>query len=324
MTQLSPELFLNKINGFSKESKELIDNSVETYNDGMSFSKVVSSVDTTEINEKFVSTVRESDPKKTPEGAQIAASASYTGYTTIVTPLPKTTDSITYSYEYMKGKLDSTQKIEKEYMFDVRKVVKGLYNDVNVEFFSLMNNGFTTTLSPDSEILYSAAHKFTDDLPTVTFDNLLAAAVPTVDVLDNLQERAGAFVDPGGIPMSLNPQKLVVKRGGKAFREFKKIIMPERYQPALLSGTNDGVNIYEGEYTMVETPYIATSNEYHFMENYEMSTLRNPLYLGFHDRPTIHSSKEYTDTMTHITGFVTYYKRAVVNIPIGMYGSVGA
>ncbi|MCP3683065.1 MAG: hypothetical protein GY861_10275 [bacterium] len=324
MTQLSRPNFLGFINGYTKETKELIDNSVELNNDRQAYAFIVDSTDTTEINEKFVSTVRDSNPQKTAEGQKVGASDSYTGFETVVTPLDKTTDSTEWSFEYYQGKRDWSQRIEQEFDRDVKSKMWGMYNEVNGEVYSLINEGFTTTLSPDREVLYSAAHKFTDDLPGKTFDNLMPAVAPSTDVLADLQERSGEFVDVGDRPMSLNPRKLVVKRGGKAFREFHKIIQPERYQPVNISGANNGVNIYEGEYQMVETPYVATSTEYHFMEDYSNSVLSHPLYLGFHQRPTIYGQDEYIDSLTYKTVYVSYYKRAVKNIPIGMYGSVGA
>jgi hypothetical protein len=40
-------------------------------NDRQAYAQVVNAMDTTEINEKFVSTVRLSDPQKTPEGQNV-------------------------------------------------------------------------------------------------------------------------------------------------------------------------------------------------------------------------------------------------------------
>jgi hypothetical protein len=215
--------------------------------------------------------------------------------------------------------------IEKEYMNDTKSMMWGLWNEVNVQFFELLNNGFTTTLSPDGEILFSAAHFFTADLPVAgfnIFDNLLPAAAPSLDVLADVEQRAGAFTDVGGRPMSLNPRKILVKRGGKAYREFKKILFPDRYAPIVISGTNNGVNIYEGEYTLIEVPYITSNTAYYIMEDYNNSMLTNPLYLGFHQRPTIYGIEDRVDTLTHQITYVSYYKTGVINIPIGMYGSV--
>lgn len=304
------------INDLTKETKMLIDNSVELNNDRQAYAAMVNAVDTTEINEKFVSTVRDSNPQTTPEGQNVGASNSYEGYTVILSPHDKTTDSILYSFEYTQGKRDETQKIMQEYNQDARSKMWGLYNDVNVKFFSLFNNGFTTTLSPDGEILFSAAHKFTDNIPAVTFDNLLAAAAPSLDVLAEVEQRAGAFVDLGGRPMSLNPKCILVKRGGKAFREFKKILFPDRYQPIVISGTNNGVNIYEGEYKLIECPYITSSTAYFITEDYNNSMLKNPMYLGFHQRPTIYGYDDHVGTLTHEITYVSYYKTGVINIPI--------
>ncbi len=328
MALLSAPNFLQFINDYTKATKELIDNSVETMNDRQCYSYVVNAEDTTEENERFVSTVRLSDPKKTPEGQKVWASDSFTGYETIIKPLDKTTDSIQYSFEYEQGKRDDTQRIEQEYINDYKSMMRGLYNDINVEFFSLLNNGFASaganaTLSPDLEIFFSQNHKFTDDVPGVTFDNLMPAVAPSLDVLADLEERAGAFVDLGGRPMSLNPRIILVKRWGKAYREWKKILFPDRYQPTQITWAN-GVNIYEGEYTLVECPYITSSTAYYFMEDYNNSVLSHPLYLGFHQRPTIYGSDNYVDTLTHKITYVSRYKVWVKNIPIGMYASEGA
>ena len=325
--RLSGPHFLEFINGLTKETKELIDNSVETMNDRQCYSLVTQAEDTTEIDEKFVSTVRTGKPQATPEGQKIGSSESFEGYTTIISPLDKETDSIVYSFEYEQGKRDDTQKITMEYNRDVRSKMRGLYNEVNVNFFSLINKGFASagvdaTLSPDSEILFSAAHKFIDQEPTATFDNLMPAVAPSLEVLADLEERAWAFVDVWGRPMSLNPRTILVKRWGKAFREFKKILFPDRYAPREITGAN-GVNIYEGEYTLIECPYIESSTAYYFMEDYSNSVITDPLYLGFHQRPTIYGSDDYVDSLTHQISMVSYYKVWVRNVPIGLYGSEG-
>jgi len=329
--QLSAPNFLSFINGLTKETKELYDNSVELNNDRQAYSKVARVMDTNEINEKFVSTVRLSAPQKTPEGQNVGASDSFEGYTVIVSPHDKTTDSLTYSFEYKEGKRDDTQKIIQEYDTNSRDMMWGLYNEINVQFFELLNNGFASawvnaTLSPDGEILFSAAHTFTADLPATgnnVFDNLLPAVAPSLDVLADVQERSGAFKDVGGRPMSLNPRIILVKRGGKAFREFSKIINPNRYAPTQITGSN-GVNIYELEYTLIECPFITSGTAYYIMEDYNNSVLKNPLYLGFHQRPTIYGMEDRVDTLTHQTTYVSYYKTWVINIPIGLYGSEGA
>lgn len=323
---LSSPNFLSYINGLTKETKELFDNSVEVQNNRQAYSLVVDAIDTTEINEKFVSTVRFANPSKTGEGQAVGASDSYTGFTTIISPLDKTTDSITYSFEYEQGKRDDTQKILQEYNADARSMMWGMYNDINVEFFGLLNDGFTTTLAPDGELLFSTTHIFTADLPATgnnVFDNLLPAVAPSLDVIADVEQRAGAFKDVGGRPMPLNPRIILVKKGGKAYREFKKILFPDRYSPIALTGAN-GVNIYEGEYKLIETPYITSNTAYYFMEDYNNSVLKNPLYLAFHQRPTIYGMDDYVDTLTHKITYVSYYKVGVRNIPIGLYGSVGA
>ncbi len=324
----------------TKATKELFDNSAELLNVREDYNLVCQAGSTTEQNEKFVSTVRDGAAKKTPEGTQTGTMNTYSGYSTIISMEDKVVSGRGYTYEYRMGRMDSTEKFAEDYLADSMKNVRSIYNVINKDFFSLLNNGFTSTLSADpTKLLFATDHNFTPDVdladPLNQFDNLMPAVAPSTDVLDDLYERVGSFTDIEGIPMIFDVNKLFVKKGGKAAREWKKILGikgSDQYQANFISSTwtggtnNNGINIYMGMdgIQLIETPYITSNTAYYFMPDYDMDGIENPLYLSYMQRPTLYADFRDVDTFTDTVKFVSYYKKWIKNIPIGLYGSQGA
>lgn len=324
------QLFLD----VTKSTKELFDNSAELLNVREHYNLICQAESTTEQNEKFVSTVRDGAARNVPEGTQTPMMNTYQGYETIIGMKDKAVTGKWYTYEYWMGRMDSTEKFQEDYLADSLKNIRSIYNLINRDFFSLLNNGFTTTLTPNpTKTLFATDHNFTDDVdvndPNNQFDNLLPPVSPSTAVLDDLYERVGEFTDIEWIPMLFNINKLFVKKGGSASREWKKILGikgSDQYQANLISGTNNGINIYMGadDMQLIETPYISSGTAYYFSPDYSMEDLTNPLYIAYMERPTLYADFRDVDTFSDTVKFVSYYKTGVRNIPIGLYGSAGA
>lgn len=327
---LSNPNFLALINEVTKATKELIDNSQETMAIKQDFAKFVKAEATTEQDEKFVSTVTLGTPKKTPEWSEVAKNSTAEWHTTIISMLPKTTLSDIYSYEYYKGKQDATQKIEQEFANNTKRKVQSMWNEMNMEAYKILNDGFNPAaqyLSPDLEPVFSTQHFFTSELPVSgsnAFDNVLSAAAPSLDVLKEVERRSGAFVDPEGRPMPVSPKRILVKLWSKAAHEWKQLFFGEGYRTNTLVGIN-GTNIYtNGEYTVVESPYITSNTAYYFLSDFDMGMIDNPFYMWVMDFPTIYGEEDSVNTLTRQITYVSYYKLGLKNIPIGVYGSLGA
>lgn len=327
MAILSNPNFLSLINGLTKSTKELYDNSVETMAIKQDFAKFVPATATTEQDEKFVSTVTLGTPAKTAEWSEVAKNSTAVWFETIISMLPKTTLSQIYSYEYYKWKQDATQKIEQEFAFNTRRIMNSMWNEMNVEAFKMLNDGFNPAaqyLSPDLQPVFSASHLFTDEAPTATWSNLLPNVAPSLAVLRDVEQRMWSFVDVEGRPMPMTSKKIMCKLGWSAGHFWKQIFFGENYRTNVLTG-NNGMNIYtNGEYSVVETPYITSDTAYYFMPEFDDGLIMNPFYLGVMDFPTIYGEEDSVNTLTKQISHVSYYKVGLKNIPMWVYGSLGA
>lgn len=327
MSQLSNPEFLSLINGLTKATKELIDNSVETTTTRQDFAKFVSATPTTEQDEKFVSTVSLWSPAKTPEGQNVAKANSAKWHETIIGMLDKTTYSSIYSYEFFKGRMDATQKIEQEFVTNTRRHMNSMRQEMNREAYKILNLGFSAAspyLSPDLEAVFSANHTFSDS-SSATFSNLLAAQAPSLEVLREVEKRLWAFTDAEWLQMPLaKTKKIICKMWGSAAHFWKQIFFGQNYRTATLTG-NNWVNIYNnGEYEVVESAYITSDTAYYFQTDYSEWLIDNPCYLWVIDFPTIYWEETNVNNMTTTVSYVSYYKVGMKNIPIGLYGSLWA
>ncbi len=314
-------------NWYTKATKQVIDNTSE-YPMGKSDFAVLSRVeDTTEITERFVSITGLSVAEDVAEGSKIPQGKSAKGFVTELSPI-KQAVSLDYTREYMKGVMDNTQKLEKQYQVDVRDRLSAVYNKLNTTVFELINKGFTDTLSPDGELLFSANHLLSPE-SAIEFDNLLPAAAPSVEVLDEVEKRSRGFVDAIGRPMPFNTKRILVKDGGKAHQKWKKILgdnVSLQYKPTKIDAINEGVNQQLGNgRQIIPSVYVESDTAYYFMADFDSQMMVNPIYTGFHQRPTMDGEFDYDKrTQLYSVPFFDYYKTGVVNTPVGMYWSQGA
>lgn len=150
-------------------------------------------------------------------------------------------------------------------------------------------------------------------------------------MLKEVRKRAGDFKSPDGV-MPLDPKKIMVKAGSTAAFAWHQILQGEGYSPRNLVGTtgangNDGTRWNYGLYEIIETPFLESNTAYFFLEDYQNSVLTNPFYLGVHEMPTIFDMGmggvdwNYSNLTAQIT-MVSLYKEGLINVPIGVYGSV--
>jgi hypothetical protein len=144
----------------------------------------------------------------------------------------------------------------------------------------------------------------------------------TTDVLDEagiaaLEEYAGALTDASNKPMPQNFDTIVVKKGSANARSAKQIFGMNGMVPTAVGD----INIYEGAYTLIETPYITTANKLYWFA-LATSQFANPLYVGITKMPSM--NEPVVALNNSITSNATgYFKVGITNLPINVYGSIG-
>lgn len=209
---------------------------------------------------------------------------------------------------------DSTIMVEEFIAENTNQVMKDAVNYFLTESFELLNDGFTGAkyLAPDGEPIFDAAHVWASG---ATFSNL-GTAVLSESAVDDIEEDAGAFTDASGKPMPLNFDTIIVKKGSAAERTARKLFA-ESISPVAIGD----INLYEGEKTIVSTPYITSANKLNYF--LRDSRFKNPLRVKIGQMPTMHEPirLENEGVRVNVTGF---FAISCINIPFSWYGSTGA
>lgn len=209
---------------------------------------------------------------------------------------------------------DSTTRIDGFLMQQQNQLIQTGRNEILNYGFYILNeaaNASALTLAPDGEPLLGDHVWKTGD--STGFTNLATAVFSEAEV-DKAEAYAGDFKDPSGKPMPLNFDTIIVKKGSDSSRTAKRLfasnIVPEQI---------DNVNVYYGEYRIVETPYISNKNSW-FMRD---SSLMNSVRVGLSgvpslDEPIAQNNKAVRSNSTW------FMKRGIFNLPFDWYGYVGS
>ena len=210
---------------------------------------------------------------------------------------------------------DSTVMIDKFLERQRNDLVQDNRNLFLTNIFQMLNDAFDGTyyLAPDAVAL-CGTHVYKSTLNT--FDN----SVTTVfgqDAIDDLEEYGGAFVDANGKPRPITFDTIIVKKGSDAAREAKKLFGMHGMTPTSVAD----INIYEGTYTLIETPYITTTNKKFWFA--VASREKNPLYVGISKMPSMNEPivQNNEAVRSNVTG---YWKQGIRCLPLGFYGSNGS
>lgn len=308
---ISSDAALQRVKGIKKSFDNAMYSHVEKYMN-MGFIEFYS---TSEVSEIFTSTesmdgVQELGELGTPPSMKLDD-----GYSVTITEKRFGGAIILPEGVYRREGRDSTWKVD-EYLKRQRNLLlrkNKLKMMTNAHL--MLNEAFNSSsvyLAPDS-VEICGLHTWSSG---ATFDNGVTAALDS-DAYDTAWEYAGAFTDPAGEECPLNWTTIVVKKGSAAHREAIKLFAKEIKPTAV----ND-VNIYEGEITVVETPYITTANKANWFL-YDLSMETSPLAVGVGEYPTMREPiKETNEAIrSNCTGF---WKQGCINMPWNMYGSTGA
>jgi len=272
-------------------------------------------VETTEWSEIFNSTesmdgIIELSENQTPPVCSLDE-----GYQVTLTP-KRFGGAIEITENDMQRAGDSTVLIDQFIQRKRDAVLRASRHKFVTDMFYMYNNAFNasaTTLAPDGVEL-CGTHTWSSG---GTFVNE-ATAVLGAGAIEALEEYAGAFTDAKGQPMPLTFDTIVVKKGSANAREAKKLFGMYGMKP---TAVND-INIYEGEYTLIETPYITTANKNYWFALAINGTMENPLYVGVHKMPSM--NEPIRDKNESVFSSVTmFYKVGINNMPINIFGSNG-
>lgn len=210
---------------------------------------------------------------------------------------------------------DPTTKVDTFLKRQRNKLLTSLQNKLLVGAFYMENNGHNSsavTLAPDSVELYGTHTWATGG----TFNNSATAALDA-DAVDDMEEFGGDFYDPTQTdePFPHNYDIILVKVGSDNARMAKRLFA---YGISPISVAD--INIYVGAKTVVESPYITTTNKNYWSAR--DSKFENSVILGINRVPALRSPiKESNEAIrSNCTGF---WKRGIRNIPHERYGSDG-
>jgi len=210
---------------------------------------------------------------------------------------------------------DPTTKVDLFLQEQRDQILLALRNKLLVSAFYMLNNAHNSssaTLAPDGVELCGTHTWATGG----TFDNSATAALDA-DAIDDMEEFGGDFYDPTDTsrPFPHDYDTIIVKKGSDAARMAKRLFA---YGISPIS-VND-INIYEGEKTVVETPYLSTANKTYW---FGLDTsFRNSVILGINLSPAMRDP--IVESNQAIRSNVTaFWKRGIRNIPHEWYGSTG-
>jgi hypothetical protein len=180
--------------------------------------------------------------------------------------------------------------------------------------FELLNDAFAGSvyLAPDAVALcgthaYKSGAHFTNK----------STSVFSSTAIDELETYAGAFVDATGKPRPLTFDTIIVKKGSENARTAKKLFGMNGMVPTKVAD----INIYEGEYTLIETPYITSANKNFWFAL--ASREKNPLYVGIAKMPSM--NEPFIDKNLSVFSAVTgFWKVGITHLPVAIFGSDGS
>ncbi len=134
--------------------------------------------------------------------------------------------------------------------------------------------------------------------------------------VDAILEYGGAFVDSANNPMIIDFDTFIFKKGSAAAKLARQLFA-QNITPTKVAD----INIYEGEFTIIETPYI--TNKLNWFARDSKDENGNPLKIGVGEYPTLRDPIRQNNEAIRVncTGF---WKQGIVNMPYSWYGSDGS
>lgn len=308
---INAEYALQAVKGIKEDFDNGAKESLDMYKDNQIFDFY----NTTEVFEIFTSTesmsgVKELTNSETPpilnleEGYSVTIEEGRFGGAIVL-------DEATYR----RNGIDSTLKVDSYLAKQSAALMRSAVKYFLTKSFLMLNDGFTGShfLAPDGKALFASDHTWNTG---GTFDNAVTAVLDEAGTaMDAAWEYAGDFKDAAGIESPLNWSHIIVKKGSAAARTAKKLFAMNIAPTAV-----GDINVYQGELTVVETPFITSANKLNWY--LRDASYDNPLKVGLGEAPTMREpiKLENEGYRTNVTGF---FKLGIVNMPFSWYGSNG-
>jgi len=305
----SQDYAIHAIKGIKKSFDDAMEVKIEEYKDN----RAIDFYNTTEIFEIFTSTEGITGSKELAETETPPLMKLEEGYSVTITEKRFGSAIILTEKMYRRDQGDSTLKVDTYLTRQRNKALQDTTYLLLTNAFEMYNSGFSSSsayLAPDGVEVFGA-HTWKSG---TTFDNGVTAVLSEA-AIDAAMEYAGAFTSADGKPMPLNFDTIIVKKGSAASRTARKLFA-EGISPTSVAD----INIYEGELTIIETPYITSANKLNwFLRD---SRFENPLKVGIGEYPTMRAPivESNESVRSNITWF---WKEWVVDMPFSLYGSTG-
>jgi hypothetical protein len=297
-----------------KGIKKSFDNACKNKIDGYMKQGYIQFYNTSEVSEIYTSTEGMTGVTELGELGTPPSLALEDGYSVTITEKRFGGAIIVPEKVYRRDGQDSTWKVDQFLMRQRNQLLKTSVQKLITDAHLMLNEAFLSTsdyLAPDS-VEVCGSHTWASG---TTFDNGVTDALDT-DAMDTAWEYAGAYTDPSGKEDPLNWTHIVVKKGSDAHREAIRLFAKE-IKPTQI---ND-INVYEGELTVIETPYITSTNKnYWFLMDLSKET--SPLAVGIGEYPTMREPIKETNEAIR-SNCTDFRKQGVINMPYQVYGSDG-
>lgn len=304
------EYALQRVKGIKKSFDNAMDMKIKSYMDN----RIVDIYPTTEVFEIFTSTEGMTGAKELSNAETPPTLDLQDGYSVQIEEKRFGGAIELLENEYRREETDMTMKVNQALKRKRNKLLVANTHLFLTEMFKFLNYAFATTyfVAPDGAAL-SGTHTWKSG---TTFTNKGTAAL-SQDAVDAVVEYGGDFKDAAGVPMPIDFDTIIVKKGSAnarfAKRQFAMGISPIHVAD---------INIYEGEYTIIETPYITSANKNYWFMRASQNPDGNSLKIGVGEMPTLREPIRQNNEAirTNCTGF---WKQGVTNMPYDWYGSDG-
>lgn len=305
-TSTSQDYALQAVKGI----REVFDNAVQYDLNVFRDQNIIEFYSTDEFNEIFTSTEGLTGVKELAEAEAPPTLALEDGYS-ITLSEARFGGALQLTTTQMRQSRDNTTKID---IFLARQQAQLLQTTrdfmLRFAFYPLNNavNASALTLAPDGAPLLGTHSWATPGADT--WSNLSSSTSVTEAAIDAAMIYAGDFKDPSGKPMPLNFDTIIVKKGSNNARAAKRLFASGISPVAI-----DDVNVYYGEMTVIETPYIVAQSSWFLRD----SSLPNSLRLGIGQQPAIgdYIPQNNGSMRWNVEGFM---KNGVFNMPFDWYG----
>lgn len=307
------EYALQRVKGIKKSFDNAMSTAIDKYKDN----RIVDIYSTTEVFEIFTSTEGMSGAKELSNAETPPVLYLNDGYSVQIEEKRFGGAIELQENEYRREANDSTTKVETSLKRKRNQLLVTNLHLFLTEMFKFLNYAFVTTYyaAPDAVALCGTHSWKTSGADT--FDNAVTAAL-SESAVDAVVEYGADMKDASGRPMPIDFDTIIVKKGSPNAKLAKQLFA-NGISPIHVAD----INIYEGEYTIIETPYITAANKAYWFMRASKDVNGNPLKIGIGEYPTLREPiKQNNEAIrTNCTGF---WKQGIVNMPYSWYGSTGA